>query len=77
MPIFEYKCEKCGEAFEKLVSKVDEKVVCEKCGSKKVEKQLSSFSASVKEGGGNSCSVSDCASCCPTGSCCPSGTCGF
>jgi hypothetical protein len=31
----------------------------------------------VKEGGGNSCSVSDCASCCPTGSCCPSGTCGF
>lgn len=69
MPIFEYKCDKCGEVFEKLVSKSDAKVECEKCGSKKVDKQLSAFSASVKEGGGNSCSVSDCASCCPGGSC--------
>ena len=65
MPIFEYKYEKCGSQFEKLVLNSEEKVVCEKCGSKKMEKQLSSFSAKVNEGGSNSCSVSDCASCCP------------
>jgi putative FmdB family regulatory protein len=69
MPIFEYKCEKCEAKFEKLISSTNTKVVCEKCGSKKVEKQLSSFSAKVNEGGSNSCSVSDCASCCPSGTC--------
>ena len=45
MPIFEYKCEECGDIFEKLVSKSDDQVVCEKCGAEKVEKQLSTFSA--------------------------------
>lgn len=69
MPIFEYKCEKCGAAFEKLVLNSEEKVVCEKCGSEKVAKQLSTFSASVKDGGSSSCSVSDCSSCCPSGTC--------
>jgi putative FmdB family regulatory protein len=69
MPIFEYKCDKCGAQFENLVKNADEKVVCSKCGSKKVVKQLSSFSASVKEGGNNSCSVSSCSTCCPSGTC--------
>ena len=32
MPIFEYRCEKCGEEFERLVPKADAKVHCEKCG---------------------------------------------
>ena len=65
MPIFEYKCGKCNLQFEKLVSGSDTKVVCEKCGSEKVEKQLSSFSAKVNEGGDHS----DCTSCCPAGTC--------
>ena len=69
MPIFEYKCKKCNTQFEKLVKKSDEKVLCTKCGSKKVEKALSSFSAKVAPSGSNACSVSDCASCCPTGNC--------
>ena len=69
MPIFEYKCDKCKTTFEKLVPHCDTKVVCEKCGSQKIEKLLSSFSAQLTEGGKNSCSVSDCASCCPSGQC--------
>ena len=69
MPIFEYKCEKCNTTFEKLVPNSDSKVICTKCGSKKVKKQLSSFSAKVNEGGKGSCSISDCGSCCPSGSC--------
>ena len=69
MPIFEYKCEKCQQEFEMLVKTSSEQVNCEKCGSKKVEKLLSGFSASVKMTSAQSCSVSDCASCCPSGSC--------
>ena len=69
MPIFEYKCEKCETRFEKLVSGNNTKVLCEKCGSEKVKKQLSPFSAKVNQVGSNSCSVSDCTSCCPSGRC--------
>ena len=69
MPIFEYRCEKCDTIFEKLVKNSSSEVLCEKCGSKEVKKQLSSFSAKVNDGGSSSCSVSDCASCCPSGSC--------
>ncbi len=73
MPIFDYKCEKCGATFEKLVPHADDKVECEKCGSKKVAKQLSTFSASVNDGVG-ACATG---SCCPTGTCCPNGACGL
>jgi len=69
MPIFEYKCKKCGSEFEKLVTNSNQKLICEKCASKNIEKMLSSFSAKVNEGRDRSCSVSDCASCCPSGSC--------
>lgn len=69
MPIYEYKCEKCQAEFEQLVKSSAEKAHCEKCGSKKVEKMLSGFSARVKSTQSKSCSVSDCASCCPSGSC--------
>lgn len=71
MPLFEYKCKKCNTVFEKLVIHSDDKVVCENCGSEKAEKQLSTFAAKVNEGEGNSCSVSDCTSCCPSGTCGP------
>ena len=70
MPIYEYECHKCGKSFEKLVSKKDEKIICENCGSVKVDKLLSRFAPSVKEGGGSAGT-----SCCPTGSCCPDGMC--
>lgn len=47
MPIFEYQCKKCGTGFEAIVSNADTKVACESCGSKQVEKQLSTFSPAV------------------------------
>ena len=42
MPIFEYKCEKCGNIFEVLAlgSENDKKIICPKCNSEKVKKML-------------------------------------
>lgn len=47
MPIFEYRCEKCGEDFERLVPNSAAEVRCEKCGSGEVKRKLSRFAASV------------------------------
>ncbi|OEU45376.1 MAG: transcriptional regulator [Desulfobacterales bacterium S7086C20] len=45
MPIYEYRCLKCLESFEKLFFMGDrELVICPKCGSKKTKKLLSSAS---------------------------------
>ena len=40
MPIFEYRCDQCGHAFEELVFG-STKVACPKCQGAKVTKQLS------------------------------------
>ncbi len=71
MPIYRYKCSDCGEEFDFLHKSpgASEEVVCPKCGSKKAEKLLSSFSVS---GGDSSSSGPSCS----TGSC-PTGTCPF
>ncbi|MDH4157703.1 MAG: zinc ribbon domain-containing protein [candidate division Zixibacteria bacterium] len=45
MPLFEYKCDQCGEKFEELVTSSDEKVVCPACQSDSTQKQLSTFAA--------------------------------
>ncbi len=42
MPIYEYKCEKCGSCFEKLVFGSDkEPVSCPDCKAKNVQRLLS------------------------------------
>jgi putative FmdB family regulatory protein len=45
MPIYEYKCRKCGEKFEEYrgVYESDTEVRCPKCGSQDTERQISSF----------------------------------
>jgi len=61
MPIFEYKCNKCGhktEFLEKSSSK--DKHVCEKCGSDQMQKLFSGFSVGQSSQAGDSC---------PTGTC--------
>ncbi len=69
MPLYEYRCGKCGEVFEQLVSagKKDAKVQCPKCNSKKTKRQFSCFAI------GNSNAASSLPSCasgtCPTGTC--------
>jgi putative FmdB family regulatory protein len=45
MPIYDFKCTRCGQAFEQLI-KPDEKPACPACGAKKAERQFS-FTASV------------------------------
>jgi putative FmdB family regulatory protein len=48
MPIYEYRCQKCGEKFEKLVrSSTDQsQLTCPSCGSKQTEKLMSVFGTS-------------------------------
>jgi putative FmdB family regulatory protein len=62
MPIYEYKCSKCGRRFEKLIMGLhqSEGVRCDACGSGEVRRLISSFSASSTKagssgGGGSSC----------------------
>ncbi|HEX4998386.1 MAG TPA: zinc ribbon domain-containing protein [Terriglobia bacterium] len=55
MPIFEYICQDCGHPFERIVPRHDSKTDCAKCGSKRVEKQLSVFAVA---GGGSDSSES-------------------
>jgi putative FmdB family regulatory protein len=53
MPIFEFKCKKCGHTFE-TIAHADEdgsNLVCLVCGAPCPEKQLSLFSASGSDSG--------------------------
>jgi len=50
MPIFEYNCRICEHHFESIVLSAREKISCPKCASKKVDKQLSVFSAPASTG---------------------------
>ncbi len=44
MPIYEYRCKKCGHEMELLVKSTGgPKPECEKCGSTRLEKQFSAF----------------------------------
>ena len=51
MPIYEYRCRKCGEVFERFM-KVNERgdsLTCPYCGETKPKKILSSFSSKGSE----------------------------
>ncbi len=45
MPIYEYRCKKCGELFDLMrpVSKADARARCTSCQSTAVKRQLSRF----------------------------------
>jgi putative FmdB family regulatory protein len=51
MPIYEYRCGKCGHCFEQIlaVSAKEPEIVCPRCGDSKTEKVMSTFSC----GGGS------------------------
>jgi len=46
MPIYEFKCNKCGNVFEQLILSSDEedKLTCTSCGEKDTCRLMSSFS---------------------------------
>ncbi|MCF8063298.1 MAG: zinc ribbon domain-containing protein [Deltaproteobacteria bacterium] len=64
MPIYEYRCDACGEVFEQLVfaSDKDEPVECPSCGRRKTKRQLSSFSCGSSSEGLGAALTSGCGS---------------
>jgi putative FmdB family regulatory protein len=66
MPIYEYKCSKCGQEFERLIFG-NQKVNCPNCESGDVKKKFSVFGMSGVEdpasSGCSSCSSSSCSTC--------------
>lgn len=72
MPIYEYKCQKCGHITEFLESmSASGKHACESCKSLKTEKILSSFATS------NTDSACPSSAACPSGDTCSTGQCPF
>jgi putative FmdB family regulatory protein len=52
MPTYDYLCRKCGRRFSKhmLISEHEKaKVTCPKCGSRRVEQQISAFFAQTSK----------------------------
>jgi putative FmdB family regulatory protein len=66
MPIYEYRCEKCGKIFEELVLGTgDAPLACPECGTPDPERLLSGFclgEASAQGGGGAAAGSAGCGS---------------
>jgi len=70
MPIYEYKCNTCGHAFEYLArSFSDAATRCPQCGTHHPLKQLSTFNATVPSGAAFGSVGTDPTSTCSTGRC--------
>jgi putative FmdB family regulatory protein len=63
MPLYEYRCAKCGEGFELFVRSLAERTapICPKCGSTEVQKAPSLFGVG-RVGGSNKANVASCSS---------------
>ncbi|SPF48621.1 putative regulatory protein, FmdB family [Syntrophobacter sp. SbD1] len=48
MPLYEYRCTKCGDTFEQLILGESEPMSCPKCQGE-VEKLISSFSIDISD----------------------------
>ena len=63
MPIYTYLCKKCNEKFDLLVGigRADEEIKCKKCGSKDIQKTLTSFNVgSGSSHASDSCKTRSC-----------------
>jgi putative FmdB family regulatory protein len=74
MPIYEYRCQDCGNKFEKLLRRSSEAdgLECPSCGQKRLQQEFSTFAAhsgTAKPANGPMC---------PSGGPCPTpGACGM
>lgn len=67
MPLFEYMCVRCGSTFEVLVrSSRTQEIVCPKCKSTTVQKQMSAF-AVAGSGSSSGAGAPASAACAPGG----------
>lgn len=55
MPIYEYRCQKCGETYEQLrrLADADRDLECPECKSREVLRLISSFAAGGGCGAGS------------------------
>ncbi len=76
MPIYEFVCPSCNAGFDELVrsSKDASSVACPSCGSKRVERKVSTFAAHSAHSKPAGCPMpgAGCEGCCE-----PSGGCGL
>jgi putative FmdB family regulatory protein len=69
MPLYEYRCTDCQNAFERYVRSFGEAVTCDACESANVEKRLSTFAMASSPKGGVGPAMGG-------GGCCGGGGCG-
>jgi putative FmdB family regulatory protein len=69
MPVYEYLCVTCGNAFEHFVRSFAsaEPAICPKCGGAQVNKQFSTFATKGSAGSSSSGSARGEAACSPGG----------
>ena len=68
MPIYEYRCDTCGERFEKLIRSYQaDAPACPSCGAARVTMQLSTFA--THSSGSNPRAASEMPGGCPAGMC--------
>ena len=48
MPIYEFRCDRCGARFEELVAAGTESVACPDCGAERTERVLSAPGAPLR-----------------------------
>lgn len=69
MALYDYQCKDCGEKAEYLVFSENDSLSCVKCGSKNLERLLSSYKVGSISVSGSDSPASSGASC-PYGGCC-------
>lgn len=56
MPIYEFRCPRCGHTFEELIFRQSEisELTCPKCGSQEIRQLMSAFSSGGNASSGKS-----------------------
>jgi len=64
MPVYEYRCNQCGAAFEKMVrwSEAGSSPVCPNCQSEDTHKKISIFASLGTSTGATTASIGSCSS---------------